>query len=276
MSGPPRKLTNSFGSWRSPISFGRAAAPVDADRGDRLAAERHQALLRALAAGAEEALAQVDVADLEADRLRGAQPAGVHRLQQRPVAQDRRLIAARSGEQELDLGVVEDLRQLLRPAWRAERGGGVVGDQLIPPQVLVERAQAGGLAVDGRGRAGRAAVAGRQVGEEVCDVGRPRLQRVEAVGGEVLPVLEEVGAVGVQGVAGEAALQLQVGEEVEDQALEAGVGTGAGGGRGRRRRPDCDCHAERFSLSWRGPWSARDCAWRRADHALRPAGPVTG
>ena len=57
------------------------------------------------------------------------------------------------------------------------------------------------------------------------------LQRVEVVRREVLAVLEQVGAVGVQGVAREAALQLQVGEEVEDQGLEAGVGAGVGAAR---------------------------------------------
>ena len=84
--------------------------------------------------------------------------------------------------------------------------------------------------MDGRRRAGRATLAGRQLGEEVGDVGGARLQRIELVGGEVLAVLEQVGAVGVEGVAGEAALQLQVGEEVEDQALEAGFGRGRKGG----------------------------------------------
>ena len=214
-----------------------AAAHVDADRGDRLAAERDQPLLRALAAGAQEALAQVEVGDLEADRLRGPQPARVHHLQQRPVAQRRRLVAARRRQQQLHLGVVEDLGKLLRPARGAERGGGVVGDQLVAAQVLVEGAQAGGLAVDRRCRAGGAAVAGGQVGEEVGDVGRPGLQRVAVVLGEELAVLEQVGAVGVQRVAREAALQLQVGEEVEDEALEAGVGAGA------CRRPDVLCGA---------------------------------
>ena len=68
---------------------------------------------------------------------------------------------------------------------------------------------------------GGPAVAGREVGEELGDVGRPHRERVGFVRGEELAVLEQVGAVGVQRVAREAALQLQVGEEVEDEALEA-------------------------------------------------------
>ncbi len=126
---------------------------------------------------------QVDVGDLQPDRLRGAQPAGVHHLEQRPVAQGRRLVAARGREQLLHLGVVEDLGQLLGPARGAERRGRVVADQLVAAQLLVEGAQAGRLAMDGRGRAGRTDLAGRQLGEELADVGGPRGKRVEVVGG---------------------------------------------------------------------------------------------
>src|SRR5882757_1374459 len=51
--------------------FRTAAAQVAADRCDRLPAERHDPFLRALAAGADEALVQIDVAHLEPDHLRG-------------------------------------------------------------------------------------------------------------------------------------------------------------------------------------------------------------
>ena len=54
----------------------------------------------------------------------------------------------------------------------------------------------------------------------------PAAERVEVVGGEELAVLVQVGAVGVERVAREAALQLQVGEEVEDEALEAAIRCG--------------------------------------------------
>src|SRR5215218_4783142 len=193
-----------------------AAAKVAVDRRDRLAAERNQPLLGALAASAQEALAQFHVAELEPDRLRGAQPAGVHHLEQRPVAQRRRLAALRRGEQLLHLGVVENVGQLLRAARSAESSGRIVTDQLVAAQVLVEGTQAGGLAMDRRRRAGGAAFAGRQLGKEVGDVGGARLQRVAFVRREVFPVLEQVGAVGVQGVAGETSLQLQVGEEIQE------------------------------------------------------------
>ncbi len=56
----------------------------------------------------------------------------------------------------------------------------------------------------------------------------PGRQRVDVMGREVLAVLVQVGAVGVERVAREAALQLQVGEEVEDEPLEAGLGADRG------------------------------------------------
>ena len=137
------------------------------------------------------------------------------------------------------------MRQLLRAARRAQRRGRVVADQLVAPQVLVEGAQASGLAVDRRRRAGGPPLPRRQLGEEVGDVGAARLQRIPFVGGEVFPVLEQVGAVGVEGVAGEAPLQLQVGEEVEDEGLEAGLGARFGRG-ARRLGLDRDCYGRLF------------------------------
>src|SRR3954454_13655935 len=82
-----------------------AAAQVAVDRGDRLPPQRHQPLLRALAASAQYPLAQIDVPQLEPDRLRGAQAARVHHLEQGAVAQRRRLAALRGGEQLLHLRV---------------------------------------------------------------------------------------------------------------------------------------------------------------------------
>src|SRR5437867_1805312 len=49
-----------------------AAVQVQLQRRDRLAANRHDALLGALAAGAQDADLQVDVRDLQLDRLRRA------------------------------------------------------------------------------------------------------------------------------------------------------------------------------------------------------------
>ena len=91
----------------------------------RRLADRDDPLLRALAARAQHSLLDVHVHQLEPDGLRGAQPAGVHQLEQRTVAHGGRLGPARLGEQLLDLAAGQHLRQLARAARRAERGGGI-------------------------------------------------------------------------------------------------------------------------------------------------------
>src|SRR4051794_10461049 len=135
---------------------GPAARAVRAGRDDRLAADRDEALLRALAARTEHAGVEVDVADLEPDRLRRAQPAGVHQLEQRAVAQRAGVGPPRRREQLRDLAAREDLRQLLVLAWGAELGRRVVLELALATEVTVERAQAGGLALERGGRDRRA------------------------------------------------------------------------------------------------------------------------
>ena len=71
----------------------------------------------------------------------------------------------------------------------------------------------------------------------------PGRERVDVAIGEEFAVLKKVGAVGVQRIAGQAALELQVGEEIEDKALEAGLGAWGIG----------DDHGGGFSLSCRRP-----------------------
>ncbi len=66
------------------------------------------------------------------------------------------------------------------------------------------------------GRTWWTTVAGCEVGEEVADVGWTGSQRIELVRTKKFAVLEQVSAVGVERVAGETPLQLEVGEEVED------------------------------------------------------------
>ncbi len=112
--------------------------------------------------------------------------------------------------------------------------------------------------MDRRCRAGgaTAALAGRQLGEEVGDVGRPRLQRVTIMGAEVLAVLEKISAIRVQGVAREPPLQLQVGEEVEDETLEASASARGGWGP-RLKGLDGDSHGGVFPPPPLNPCRAR-------------------
>jgi hypothetical protein len=61
--------------------------------------------------GAQDELVEIEVGHLEADRLRGAQAAGVHQLEQRPVAQVERLRAVGVLDQAHDLGAGQDVRE---------------------------------------------------------------------------------------------------------------------------------------------------------------------
>ena len=138
-----------------------------------LHADRHQALLGALAAGAQHPGLEVELGQLQGDRLRGAQPAGVHRLEQRAVAQRAGRVAPGLVEQPVDLVAAEHLRQAAPRARRAQLGGRVVVDQLLAAQVAVEGAQAGDLALQRGRRDGRPAVAaGGELGDERRQVAR--------------------------------------------------------------------------------------------------------
>ena len=98
-----------------------AAAEVGADaRAVAARADRHEPLLGALAAGAQDAGLEVDVADLEVDRLGGAQAAGVHQLEQRAVAQRGRLGA---------------------PGWASSRATSSRREHLREPPALARGAQ---------------------------------------------------------------------------------------------------------------------------------------
>ena len=168
---------------RSLTSAGPAALEVDARRARSAAwpigtIRSFEPLPRARSTP----LLEVDVLQLQPDRLGGAQPAGVHQLEQRAVAQRRRVAAARLRQQPLDLAAGQHLRQLAAAARRAEGGGRVGVAQALAAQVAVEGAQAGGLAVDRGRRRGPAARRRRSAsaGQEVADVGGRRVERRRA------------------------------------------------------------------------------------------------
>src|SRR5689334_13279439 len=64
---------------------GPTAVEVRARGEHRLAADRHDPLLAALAAGAQDAGLEVEIRDVERDCLRRAQPARIHELEKRAV-----------------------------------------------------------------------------------------------------------------------------------------------------------------------------------------------
>src|SRR5918994_857794 len=75
---------------------------VDPERLQRRLADRDDPLLRALAARPQQALLNVHVHQLQADRLGGAQAAGVHHLEQRAIAQRSGLRPTRLRQEPID------------------------------------------------------------------------------------------------------------------------------------------------------------------------------
>src|SRR5206468_5437432 len=90
----------------------------------RFLAERHGALLAALPTDRQALLVEVDVAEIEVDRLAAPQPGRIHELDEGAVTQGQRSFAV----ERLELGV--DLLGLwrLRQATRTARGEGCVRD----------------------------------------------------------------------------------------------------------------------------------------------------
>ena len=98
-------------------SSGRAVAQIERDDVRRLLAERHHALLAALPADAHVLLLEVDVAEVEADRLRAPEPGGVDELDEGAVAQAERSVAVERVQDRLDLRALRRLGQPLRAPW---------------------------------------------------------------------------------------------------------------------------------------------------------------
>ena len=149
----------------------------------------------------------------------------------------------------------EHVRQALALARRAQVGGRVAVEQALAAQVAVEGAQAGGLALQRRGRDGRALVAaGGELVEEAGEVRRARRRarrrpRALEVGAE----LQQVGAVGLERVARQPALELEV----------------ARGSRGRGARTAWRTR-RRWPCARASPPAAR--APRRCKRAVQPSG----
>ena len=185
-------------------------------------AERHQALLAALAHHAYHALIDAHREDLQADQLGDAQACGVEHLQHAAVAQALRGVEPGRGEQGLDLGLAQGLGKALGRLRGVDRQGGVLGDLAIGQQ----------KAVVAPPRGDQAALAGRfrgaaelgEIGGEIraADGGQALRARLQP-GGEA----GEVAAVAGQRVRRQPVLQPQrVGEAVELGAvrgLQAGL-----------------------------------------------------
>ena len=110
-----------------------AADEVAPQRLDRLAPDRDDPLLAALAEHADDALVEVDAVLLEARRLGDAQAGAVEQLDERAVAERARRRPGGGVDQPLGLAGRERPRQRARAARQLDLGGGVVAaraDQL--------------------------------------------------------------------------------------------------------------------------------------------------
>src|SRR6266542_768411 len=86
-----------------------------------LLAERHRALLAALASDVHLLLLELDVGEVEPDGLGAAQPGRVDELDERAVPERQRPLAVQGVERRLDLGGAGRVRQPARPARRQRR-----------------------------------------------------------------------------------------------------------------------------------------------------------
>ena len=173
MSGPPRKLTNSRVCVRSPTRCGRprrGSRPRRAPRAPTGTSRSFDPLPRA----STHVVLRSTCGHVEVDRLRRAQPARVHQLQQRAVAQRDRVGALRLLEQPLHLRAARARAAASGSARRRELRGRVGVAYPLAAQVTVEGAQRRGLSLDRRGGRRRPPVAPRQRGQEVGHVAPAR------------------------------------------------------------------------------------------------------
>ena len=117
------RTDRKIASFAPAASAGRAELQVPRDVECGLLAERHDALLAALAAHVDELAVEVDVAEVERDGLGAAEPGGVEELEEGAVAQRERRVAFDELEDRLDLGRLRRVGEPPRAAGRELRVG---------------------------------------------------------------------------------------------------------------------------------------------------------
>jgi len=114
----------------------------------RIGAERAEAFFASLAADADDALREIEVAIVEADQFAHAQTGGVERFEDRPITKAHRGVTRRGTKQFANFGGREKVRQLVRLARIAERLGWVVVDPVFALSETIKAAERGQLARD--------------------------------------------------------------------------------------------------------------------------------
>ncbi len=117
---------------------------------DRVAAQRRDALLAALASYPQHVRIAVPVLDVHTDDLGDSQAGRINRLQDGPVAQPHRLVGRRCFQELGDLNRRQEVRQLPPGPRRAERLGRIARREPFAAAEAKERAETGEPPGDGR------------------------------------------------------------------------------------------------------------------------------
>src|SRR6266481_3448755 len=149
--------------------LGRAGA-VGGEGAERRPPDRHDPLLASLAEDAEQAGVLVHVLPVEADELAHAQPRGVEHLEERAAAQPGERVAARRGEQPVDVVERQVRGQLAARLRRGDAEGRVGGEPPPVGEEAEEPAHRGELARDRRAL-GRAVEGAEPVADGIGPLG---------------------------------------------------------------------------------------------------------
>ena len=163
----PERLARHAGAavgQKQRIALPASAFHIPRDPFRRLLAERHQALLRALAHRAHHASVEVHFEGLQRHQLGHAQPGGVEQLEHRAVAQAHGRGRVRRGEQRFDVRLRQRFREARRALGRIELERRIDLDAPLAQAVLVEALQRRHAPRRARGATLARAEEGEQIG----------------------------------------------------------------------------------------------------------------
>ena len=175
-------------------------------------ADRHLALLAALAQHRDHATGHVQVAPPQGAQLAQAQAGGIEQLEQRAVTLAQWRIGRHLDEPDGLVGI-QHLRQLARGLGRTQRRCGTGRDAAMLEQPLVEAATGRQAPLQALGRKAAAMLGGDEAAQRF---GLHIRQLGDAVRLRPLRQRGEITAVGIQCVCGDSALDFEVREEAGD------------------------------------------------------------
>ena len=266
-SRPPRVQEQGGSTLAGADQVGPRPGEIRRDRLQRRSTDRHDALLRTLAAQQHRLGVGVDVVHVEPDRLRDAGAGAVEHLQERPVTQrERRARRAAGRQHRLDVLEGDRLRQPLGRRRRAYGGRRVVLGQPVLHAELVEPTNGhDGAACAGRTQRRMVGVAFPQRDQEGGDHGLvDRAEVIDPPTAQELQVAAQVTTVGLQGVVGQTSLDGEVVEVAPERPA-----------RSRPRSPVLEALPSASSRRRPGPRRRREPTGS-ARRARRPAARTSG